>query len=99
MNVSSEEANNAILRVFLPKYVSWVNLSDTWTPNITGNLTTNHYIDFDVRRALPVGRTLIYDNSDTIGNNDDNDNNDRDNTLSALIIRIIIIMLTIQFLE
>ncbi|XP_042876943.1 uncharacterized protein LOC122256377 [Penaeus japonicus] len=47
MNVSSEEANNAIMRVFLPKYVSWVNLSDTWTPNITGNLTTNPYIDFD----------------------------------------------------
>lgn len=71
MNVSQEEANSAIMRIYLPKYLSFVNDSavapvDSWNPNITGNLTVKNYIDYDIGHLfftdiLEVNFTLTVD--------------------------------------
>ncbi|XP_068218814.1 LOW QUALITY PROTEIN: uncharacterized protein [Palaemon carinicauda] len=72
MNVSQEEANNALIRLYFPKYVGLVNDSllgfplDMWDSNIPGVVTYTNYIDFNILHLfftdeLEINFTLTVD--------------------------------------
>lgn len=61
MNESTQELNDACVRVLKPKYIKFVDTVNTFTGNITGSLNALEYLDYCVSvfavhlsQSLPV---------------------------------------------
>lgn len=66
MNESRQEANDAIVRVLLPRPVQFVEADDIESCNITYNFTNNHYLDFSISNLfftdyLEINATVTVD--------------------------------------
>lgn len=48
LNESSQELNDACVRVLTPKYIKYVENTDTFVANVTGNITALAYLDYCV---------------------------------------------------
>ncbi|XP_050714209.1 uncharacterized protein LOC126997255 [Eriocheir sinensis] len=46
LNESSQELNDACVRVLTPKYIKYVENTDTFAANVTGNITALDYVDY-----------------------------------------------------
>ncbi|XP_069952979.1 uncharacterized protein [Cherax quadricarinatus] len=71
VNVSTLEANTAAVRILMPKYLGFVPGLDSCTGNITGNLTTSGYIDYEIgylffTDILELNCTLTIDPNNTL---------------------------------